>query len=54
MRKTTLALLPLAEIQEAKVLAKYDDMGKAFVKADAFIEIVWKELTKQQNVFVLH
>jgi glyoxylase-like metal-dependent hydrolase (beta-lactamase superfamily II) len=44
----------LAQIQEAKVLAKYDDMGKAYIKPDVFIETIYKELTKQQNVFVPH
>lgn len=44
----------LAQIQQAKVLANYDDMGKGFMKTDTFIEIVFKELTNQQNVFVPH
>jgi len=44
----------LEQIQQAKVLAKYDDMGKGFIKADTFVEIVWKELTNQQNVLVVH
>ena len=44
----------LDEIKAAKVLAKYDDMGQGFVKTDTFVEIVFKELKKQQNVFVPH
>ncbi|MFT3766867.1 MAG: MBL fold metallo-hydrolase [Minicystis sp.] len=44
----------LADIQKAKVLAKHEDLGKGFVSADAFIEVVFKELTKQQNVFIPH
>jgi glyoxylase-like metal-dependent hydrolase (beta-lactamase superfamily II) len=44
----------LAQIQEAKVLAKYDDLGKGFMKTDTFIEIIWKELTNQQNELVVH
>ncbi|WP_433928870.1 MBL fold metallo-hydrolase [Sorangium cellulosum] len=44
----------LKQIQEAKVLAKYDALGKGFISADAFIEVVFKELTHQQNVFVPH
>jgi len=44
----------LAQIQEAKVLAKYDEMGKGFMKTDTFVEIVFKELTNQQNAFVPH
>lgn len=44
----------LEQIQQAKVLARYDDMGKAFITTNAFIEIIYKELTKQQNVFVPH
>ena len=44
----------LDEIKAAKVLAKYDDMGKGFVKADMFVEIIFKELKKQQNVFIVH
>ncbi|WP_437827150.1 MBL fold metallo-hydrolase [Sorangium sp. So ce1153] len=44
----------LKQIQEAKVLAKYDELGKGFVSADAFVEVVFKELTHQQNVFMPH
>jgi glyoxylase-like metal-dependent hydrolase (beta-lactamase superfamily II) len=44
----------LEQIQKAKVLAKHEDMGKGFINADTFIEIIFKELTKQQNVFVPH
>ena len=44
----------LAQIQEAKVLAKYDDMGKGFIKTDLFVETIFKELTHQQGTFVLH
>ncbi|WP_437618857.1 MBL fold metallo-hydrolase [Sorangium sp. So ce1151] len=44
----------LKQIQDAKVLAKYDELGKGFVSADAFVEVVFKELTHQQNVFVPH
>jgi glyoxylase-like metal-dependent hydrolase (beta-lactamase superfamily II) len=40
----------LEQIQQAKVLAKYDDLGKGFMATDRFIEIVFKELTNQQNV----
>jgi cyclase len=44
----------LEQILEAKPLAKYDDMGKGFMSADTFVEIVYKELTKQQGAFVPH
>ncbi|WP_437923934.1 MBL fold metallo-hydrolase [Sorangium sp. So ce291] len=44
----------LKQIQDAKVLAKYDELSKGFVSADAFVEVVFKELTHQQNVFVPH
>jgi cyclase len=44
----------LEQIQQAKVLAKYDDLGKGFIKSEMFVEIIYKELTKQQNVFVPH
>jgi cyclase len=44
----------LDEIKAAKVLARYDDMGKGFVTADVFVETVFRELKKQQNVFVPH
>jgi glyoxylase-like metal-dependent hydrolase (beta-lactamase superfamily II) len=44
----------LAQIQEAKPLAKYDDMGKGFIKTDIFVETLFKELTKQPGVFVVH
>jgi cyclase len=35
----------LEEVVKAKPLAKYDDMGKAFVKPDVFVEAIYKELT---------
>jgi glyoxylase-like metal-dependent hydrolase (beta-lactamase superfamily II) len=38
----------LAEIQAAKPLAKYDDMGKDFVKTDAFVEAIFTELTQKK------
>ncbi|MGK3987215.1 MBL fold metallo-hydrolase [Sorangium sp. So ce136] len=44
----------LKQIQDAKVLAKHDELGKGFVSADAFVEVVFKELTHQQNVFMPH
>lgn len=44
----------LKQIQEAKVLAKYDDLGKALISTDSFIETIYNELTHQQNVFVPH
>jgi cyclase len=36
----------LDQIKAAKVLAKYDDMGKGFMKTDMFIEIIFKELSR--------
>jgi glyoxylase-like metal-dependent hydrolase (beta-lactamase superfamily II) len=39
----------LAQIQEAKVLAKYADMGKGFVKTETFVETIYRELTKQES-----
>jgi cyclase len=35
----------LEQIQQAKPLAKYDDLNKGFVKADLFVETIYKELT---------
>lgn len=43
----------LAETIEAKPLAKFEDMGKGFVKADTFVEIIWRETRKQQNAVPL-
>lgn len=39
----------LAETIAAKPLAKYEDLGKGFVKAETFVEIIWRETRKQQN-----
>jgi cyclase len=39
----------LEQIKAAKVLAKYDDMGKGFLTADAFTETVYKELTEEKK-----
>jgi cyclase len=39
----------LDQIKAAKVLAKYDDMGKAFVTTDLFIETVYKEITEKKK-----
>ena len=39
----------LKEIQDAKVLSKYDDMGKGFIKADFFIETIFDELTAKKD-----
>jgi cyclase len=39
----------LDQIKAAKVLAKYDDMGKAFVTTDAFIETVYQEITEKKS-----
>jgi glyoxylase-like metal-dependent hydrolase (beta-lactamase superfamily II) len=33
------------QIKAAKVLAKYDDLGKGFIKTDMLIEMIYKELT---------
>jgi cyclase len=35
----------LEQVQQAKPLAKYEDMNKAFVKADAFVATIFKELS---------
>jgi glyoxylase-like metal-dependent hydrolase (beta-lactamase superfamily II) len=35
----------LEQVLAAKVLAKYDDLGKGFIKADMFVETLYKELT---------
>ncbi|HEY5241509.1 MAG TPA: MBL fold metallo-hydrolase, partial [Polyangiaceae bacterium] len=35
----------LEQVQQAKPLAKYDDLGKGFIKPDAFVETIFKELT---------
>jgi glyoxylase-like metal-dependent hydrolase (beta-lactamase superfamily II) len=35
----------LEQVQQAKPLAKYDDLGKGFIKADFFVEVLFKELT---------
>ena len=35
----------LEEVQQAKPLAKYDDLGKSFIKADSFVETIFNELT---------
>jgi cyclase len=39
----------LDQIQQAKVLAKYDDLGKGPIKTDAFVEQIYKELTAPQS-----
>lgn len=46
----------LEQVLAAKPLAKYDDWGggKAFVKADNFVETLYKELTKQPGTFMVH
>jgi glyoxylase-like metal-dependent hydrolase (beta-lactamase superfamily II) len=44
----------LAQLQEAKVLAKYDDLGKGFMSTAMFVEILFKELTRQPGAFVPH
>jgi len=44
----------LEQIQQAKVLAKYDDLGKGPLSTDLFIETVYKELTGQQNAYIPH
>jgi glyoxylase-like metal-dependent hydrolase (beta-lactamase superfamily II) len=45
----------LEQILQAKVLAKYDEFGKGgFIKTDTFVEILWRELTKQQSAFIPH
>lgn len=44
----------LEQVQEAKVLAKYDELGKGFMKTSTFTEIVYKELTKQPAGFKPH
>lgn len=38
----------LDQIKQAKVLAPYDSMGKAFISADTFVEIIYEELTKKR------
>ena len=46
---------PLAQVKEAKVLAKYDDLGKGMIKTDFFLEMLYNELTqKPQGKFVAH
>jgi len=37
----------LDQVKAAKVLAKYDEMGKGFITTDAFLETVYKELTEK-------
>jgi glyoxylase-like metal-dependent hydrolase (beta-lactamase superfamily II) len=44
----------LEQIQQAKPLAKYADLGKGFIKADDFVETIYKELTHQSNPYVPH
>jgi glyoxylase-like metal-dependent hydrolase (beta-lactamase superfamily II) len=39
----------LEQMKAAKVLAKYDDLGKGFVSADAFLELVYKEVTEKKK-----
>lgn len=34
----------LSQLQAERVLASHEQLGKGFVKADAFIELVWNEL----------
>jgi cyclase len=34
----------LAELQAGKVLGRHDALGGGFVKADAFVELIWNEL----------
>ena len=44
----------LQQIQDMKLLAKYDDLAKGPPSADSFVETILKELTGQQNAFVPH
>jgi cyclase len=44
----------LEQIQAARPLAKYDDWGKGAVKAETFVEILYKELTKQAAPYMPH
>jgi glyoxylase-like metal-dependent hydrolase (beta-lactamase superfamily II) len=44
----------LEQVVQAKPLAKYDDMGKGFITADAFAETLYKELTKPPTAPALH
>jgi hypothetical protein len=44
----------LAQIQEAKVLAKYPELNKGFVNAETFIETIFNELAKKPNTLVKH
>lgn len=37
----------LDQIKQAKVLEKYADLGKGFMKADNFVEIIYTELTRK-------
>jgi glyoxylase-like metal-dependent hydrolase (beta-lactamase superfamily II) len=34
----------LAQMKDAKVLAKYEELGKGFVKTDGFVELIFNEL----------
>ncbi len=44
----------LKQIQDAKLLAKYDDMAKAFISADAFVETIFDELSGQAGKPAVH
>jgi len=44
----------LAQIQEAKPIAKYDDLGKGWIKTEVFVETIYQELTRQPGKFVVH
>jgi glyoxylase-like metal-dependent hydrolase (beta-lactamase superfamily II) len=44
----------LAQIQQEKPLAKYDELGKGMIKADTFVETIFNELTKQPSSFKPH
>ena len=44
----------LEQIQAAKVLAKYEAICKSSITPEVFVEIIYKELTHQQNEFIPH
>jgi glyoxylase-like metal-dependent hydrolase (beta-lactamase superfamily II) len=45
----------LAEIQQAKPLAKYDELGKGMIKTEFFVETLFNELTRQpKSKFMNH
>jgi cyclase len=39
----------LDQIKKERLLAKYDDLGKGFIKTDAWTELLYNEITRKKT-----